>query len=404
MLGDTATGGSWYEACAVSREEGPKREPVVLPEGTVDLRTEIVPAVRALLERGLEDDYLKASVRIGAFTPFGGGLKADLVGGLRIDVNAALKLGDSELDLHRQLMEAVDRVRARTFPEVLSLVRLKDGRRLMFMEQLLGHETLLDMTYLRPTTRGDLERVLDKVIEGVRAIRRTARAEPRMVRRLPVTADPYTARLRDRLGKILDADPDLSVMDERGGTVLGVEVPPLPQLLDEVGAWVPGALEGAPRVPCHGDLHLGNVMVRRRGRGWSVRLIDPNPGIGVTDPLYDAGKLLHWAEPVGWARVAPEGCRTRLRGGSDGWRLEAWMEGASDAADKRRGWLEQSIHDRLARLGRASDTTRAARLHIAVASAHVGLAALLVRPSDQHARRFALAHALAALGRWRTQM
>ena len=373
---------------------------VALPEGTVDLRTEVVPAIRDLLRRGLAEDVQRACVRVGAFTEFGGGLKADLVGGLRIDVNAAIKLGNGELELHRSLMASVNRIRPHTFPAVLSLVRLSGDRQLMLMEQLLGHDTLLDLVYRKPSARGDLERMLDKVIEGVRAVRRIARADQRMLRRLPRTADPYTARLRDRIERIVAADPDLAIVAERPGEAMGQPIAPLGQVLDDLARFVPEALRNAPSVPCHGDLHLGNVMARKRGRGFSVRLIDPNPAIGVTDPLYDAGKLLHWAEPVGWARVAPERCRARLRVPRNGWSLSAELCDVSTAAEARRAYLERRIHQRLARLGRPGDVTRAARLHVAIASAHIGLAALLDRPEEAHARRFALAHALAALGRW----
>src|SRR5687768_16768305 len=103
---------------------------VRLPEGTLDLRAELVPAVRALLRRGLDDDFMASCVRIGAFEAFGGGLKARLVGGLRVDVDAAVKLGDDELELHRRVMEHVNRERPATFPAVLDLVRLDRGRRL----------------------------------------------------------------------------------------------------------------------------------------------------------------------------------------------------------------------------------------------------------------------------------
>ena len=373
---------------------------VALPEGTVDLRTEVVPAIRDLLRGGLSKDVQRACVRVGAFTEFGGGLKADLVGGLRIDVNAAIKLGNGELALHRALMESVNRIRPHTFPEVLSLVSLSRGRQLMFMERLMGHDTLLELVYERPSSRGDLERVLDKAIDGVRAVRRVARADRRMLRRLPSTSDPYSARLRDRIERVIAADPELAVIAERPGRAMDVPLPPIGRVLDDLSRYVPKALAGAPSVPCHGDLHLGNVMARKRGRGFSVRLIDPNPTIGVSDPLYDAGKLLHWAEPVGWARVAPDKCRGRLRARRDGWSLHGELCEVSAAAEARRAFLEGRIHERLARLGRPSDTTRAARLFVAIASAHVGLAALLDRPDQAHARRFALAYALAALGRW----
>jgi hypothetical protein len=42
--------------------------------------------------------------------------------------------------------------------------------------------------------------------------------------------------------------------------------------------------------------------------GCFQKLIDPNPEVRFTDPLHDAGKLFHWAEPVGWTHVAPEVC------------------------------------------------------------------------------------------------
>ena len=67
-----------------------------------------MPAVRALLRRGLSEQFLRSCVRIGGYEPFGGGFKSRLVGGLRIDVNAVLKLGDRELVAMAALVDRVD--------------------------------------------------------------------------------------------------------------------------------------------------------------------------------------------------------------------------------------------------------------------------------------------------------
>ncbi len=372
---------------------------VTLPEGTVDLELEVVPAVRAMLGRGLPEDFVRACVRVGAFTSFGGGMKSALVGGLRIDVNAAMKVGDAELDQHVILMERVNRSRARTFPAVQALVKLDGGRRLLFMEQLLGHETLLDFVYRRPTPKRDLDRILDTVLDGVRAIRRAGRESARALARLPRTKDPYGPRLRDRFARLRAEDPELCAIESRAGVALGERVPPLAELLDEVDAFLRDALPSVPSTLCHGDLHLANVMARRRGRGFSVRFLDPNPTIGMSDPLYDAGKLLHWAEPVGWLAVDERACRARFRTTPGDYRFDARVVGVAASAERRRAGLESAVRARLAAV-RRRDASRAPRLEIAIASAHVGMAALFRGKEREHARRFALAHALAALGRF----
>ena len=106
---------------------------ITLPAGTLNLEAELVPAVRTLLARGLSDSFMRACVRIGEFETYSGGLKADLVGGLTLHVNAALKLGGGELEGHAALMNAVNDLRPGTFAEVLETVPLDGGRWLLLM-------------------------------------------------------------------------------------------------------------------------------------------------------------------------------------------------------------------------------------------------------------------------------
>src|ERR1035441_7071961 len=325
-------------------------EDVRLPDGTIDLVHDLVPAVRGLLRRGLSDEFQKACVRVGCFQSFGGGLKASLVGGLRIDVHAVLKLGGADLGLHRELMTAVNRLRPRTFPEILELVELGRGRKLLLMGNLRKHSTLLDLVYRDGITGKDCESILHKVVEALLAIRKAGEAGKDRWRGIPTQTDPFTGRLRSKLREVLKTDPELKPILTRPGRVMGVPCPPVEELLDRAERFM---AERAPRftsVLQHGDPHLANIMVRRYGKGYAVKLIDPNPEVGFTDPLYDAGKLFHWAEPVGWAHVAPEVCRAEWSCRRTGWELDARHEPPDAAAEQRRTKLVALLKACLPRL------------------------------------------------------
>jgi len=373
---------------------------VILSDDTLDLRGELVPAIRALLARGLSNSFMRACVRIGGFETYVGGLKADLVGGLTIHVNAALKLGGPELEAHAVLMNAINARRPGTFAEVLEVVSLEGGRRLVLMAQLRKHETLFELVYAHGTTRAALGRALDKTFAGLAAVHAVGPGAIRELAHLPVTPDPYTPRIRPKLMAALQADSALAPMLRQPGRVLGLACPPVGELLVRLEERLGGATLGAPRVLVHGDPHLRNVLVRSYGQGLAARFIDPNPDYGYTDPAYDFGKLLHFAEPVGWALARPEICWAHWRAGRRGWMLKADAGSTVVAAERRRDFLEHEIHARIARTGWCSDPTWVARLHVARASAHLGLLARFVRPDAAAARRFVLAHALAALAAW----
>lgn len=366
----------------------------------MDLVGELVPAVRRLLGRGLSDAFQRSCVRIGAFQCFGGGLKASLVGGLRIDVHAVLKLGGPDLVLHQRFMNATNAVRPGTFPEILDRVEVEAGRQCLLMEDLRHYASLVDLIFERGLPANALAPVLDKTLAALAAIHETGR-RPDALTGIPTTPEPFAARLRAKLTAALEADPALALLWTTPGQVMGTPCPPLGELLDAITTFLQKHANAAPRLLQHGDPHLGNVMVRARGRGWSVRLIDPNPEVGFTDPLYDVGKLYHWAEPVGWAHVAPEVCRSQWRCHPDGWQLDAHHAPVNPAAERRRASLEAwlgNLHRRLAP-GEHDDSLRQ-RLPLAIAAAHVGLAALLQGDAQQTARRFVLAHTLRHLAQW----
>jgi hypothetical protein len=374
---------------------------VSLPAETVDLHTELVPAVRALLGRGLSDSFMRTCVRIGAFEIFSGGLKADLVGGLTLQVNAAIKLGGAELEAHAALMNAVNMQRPATFAEVLDVVRLDETRWLLLMAQLRKHETLLDLVYERDTSFTDLARALDKCFAGLAAVHAIPRSTTAPDRpNFPAMTDPYTARIRSKLIAAVNAESGMGMLLEKPGRVLGRNCPPLGHLLERLETWLEYVMPRAPQVLVHGDPHLRNIMVRRYGKGLGMRFIDPNPEHGFTDPTYDFGKLLHFAEPVGWALAKPEVCRASLSADEAGWTLEAGLRDAPGAARRRQALVERELNERIARSSWARDPTWPARLQVAKASAHLGLLTRFADPAVREARLFVLAHALAALAAW----
>lgn len=374
--------------------------PVELPPDTLELTGELVPAVREFLRRGLSDDFLRSCVRIGAFDPYGGGRKAALVGGLRIDVHAVLKLGNEELHRHVALMNHVNGLRPRTFPLILHSAHPRTGRVFLLMEQLRGHVTLLDKVFAEPTSERELTHILNKVFAALRVIHSVPPGAAPALACLPETREPFARRLTDKLADICRADPALAVVLEQPGEVLGRDCPPLKTLLTRA-AELAGAVARrvSPRL-VHGDAHLGNLMVRRSGRNaYRVRLIDPNPDIGFSQPLYDVGKLLHWAGPVGWAQARPEVCRATWQPPTKGrgWRLDAHCEDAATAAEKRRTVVEAGVRQFAEEHRATYGTDFEPMLAIATAAAHVGLAALLKTDAHRAARRFVLAHALVLL-------
>lgn len=371
-----------------------------IPSGTVDLKTELVPAVRGLLGRGLSESFMRACVRIGEFETYSGGLKADLVGGLTLHVNAAIKLGGAELVVHASLMNAVNARRPGTFAEVLETVPLDGSRWLLLMAQLRKYETLFDLVFDRETTLTALKQALDKTFAGLASVHAVVSGNIPELGAFAETQDPYTSRVRTKLTATLKGDPELAPMLDTPGQVMGRACPPLSDLLTRPEAWLARAMPDVPRVLIHGDPHLRNVMVRHYGKGVAARFIDPNPDYGYTDPAYDFGKLLHFAEPVGWALARPTACCGSWRQGSGDWALDATLLATAQAPERRRAFLEQEIHARIAPLRWARDPTWAARLHVSRASAHLGLLARFSGPGTGDARRFVLAHALAALAAW----
>jgi len=362
------------------------------PLERINYKKTIVPVVQALLVNGLSKNAVKRSARIGHFAGFSGGMKAKLVGELRIDFNLVLKLGDEELLGHQELMNAVNAGRPRTFPEVFELVHLDEGkvpalerdeRYVLLMEDFVGFHSVADRIYEKDTSLTDIDRLASKAIEWVLRVHRSG------FDRLPPRADPYTTRIIEKMEFIGTVMGEAAEWLNEAGTLVSDEslageaslCPSWPELQARLQAGLPGTWEP---VPVHGDPHIGNVMVRRHGsRGWATRLIDPNTTVGLTDPLYDLGKLLHWADPVGWARVRGWHGDARLTQHADGWRLTENRSPLYNVRETRRARLYSRLRERQQRFGDWKDPGTARRLQLSIASAHIGMAFLLATQLEE---------------------
>ena len=297
------------------------------------------------------------------------------------------------------MIDAVNEVRPpRIFPLVIEIAPLPGSKALLMMEHLQSHATLLDTVFQTSISGEHLQRICGKVVSALSTIGRVGEERKRQFRR-GQQAGNFADRLDAKFGEVLRIDPYVKPVLRRAGTVMGVRCRAVGQILRKARRFLAKS-QHADRFQ-HGDPHLGNIMVRQYfKRGYGVKLIDPNPGVGFTDPLYDIGKLYHWAEPVGWARVRPDVCHSRWRSNAHSWTLQASHNVPNGSAEKRRKLLLACIEKAVAPLMDSGDVTANQRLDLAIAAAHIGLAARLDGPENTRPRRFVLAHTILHLARW----
>ncbi len=370
-------------------------------EEVTDIRDDLIKFVRSRLAEGLSESFMRSCLRIGDLKMLGGGLKASLVASMTIHVAAVVKRGDAEIPLHEKLMCVANAKKASLFSEVLGTKQLGDSDYLMLMEDLRKHQSLMDLVYSGKRNEKELSQIIVNTLKALRVIHDL---DPEAISDTKSPKDNqtiFTSRLRSKIKDIIAIDPKLKPMMSSKGFVMQKECRPLNELLDSTEAWEKNPSRVDARVVVHGDPHLLNVMFRRYGKSYRVRFIDPNPMLGLVDPAYDIGKLLHFAEAVGWAKREPSICRASFSSPyrTSGWRLNGWLNGVAPRIEDNRAWFEKQLREKIAKTDLASQGEWPRRLALARASAHIGLAAIIYS-DNQIAGRFVLAHALNALSDW----
>jgi phosphotransferase family enzyme len=107
-------------------------------------------------------------------------------------------------------------------------------------------------------------------------------------------ATTHLDRVRRRLPMLRRHLP-AGLLADQPVTVNGRRCRSLPRLLAEVSAddaLLATLRPGRLAFPVHGDLHLGNVLLRRGGPDPEFTVIDPRGALGPWDPVYDFAKSL----------------------------------------------------------------------------------------------------------------
>jgi hypothetical protein len=321
-----------------------------------------------------------------------------------MDFDVVIKVSDCrELALHALLMRTVNHVvpKPRTFPLILDVVNLPDGNGLLIMERLSSHKSLHSAVFNGDLSQRALPQICKKISEALLHIRKTGEKKRSALKRImshrPVN---FVDRIREKLEIVIRHEPALNVVLRKSGIVMGKACAPIKDILRRAERFLDATKTTFEPALQHGDPHLGNIMIRRYRFGHGVKLLDPNPFVGVYDPLYDIGKLFHWAEEVGWATIRPERCIGELVVRKSKWKLTAHSQRTSDSERLRRALCKLIDTEVFDRLIATSDRTARQRLPLAIAAAHIGLAAILKEDHERVVRQFVVAHVVKYLALW----
>lgn len=352
-----------------------------------------VPLIRNLVSKGLSENFIKSCVRIGDMDRFTGGLKSDYVGHVRIDVNTVIKTHSSELELHKALMEEVNK-NEKVFPEVLQLTKLDDGLYIMLMEELVKYDTFLKFIYDKNLSDKELEKLTTKALEKLSIIHNT---ETKNLNNLSVNSNPYYERIKGKINDVFKSDKELKQLKILKCKINNKEVLSVSEILKQLKNWLKKDLINNNLQLAHGDYHLANILFRPRGKGYSCLTIDPNPLIGVSDPIYDFGKLLHWIDIVGWAKHKPENCKSEYKLTKGNIEINYWLENEPKSVKHRRDAVYKLVINHLNKNSSALCGDWEKRLKISLASSHLGLAAIFNKPENTEVRRFIFARSIELL-------
>lgn len=350
-------------------------------------------ALAEILSNGLDRKTIAGCVRIRSFERYGGGLKSPLVGGMTINLGLSLKVGGEELDHCWRMFPAAnaaaeERLGQHVFPTLHVLLEVEHDsyNRLLVMDHLRRYESLFDVVFKREANLDALERAVGRglaLLDIVHGLPEEATNDA-----ASHTSDLYFRRIRDSLVKLSGMLPWVQTARKKGLVVLDEktgersDIPPLDELVEALEAKLPEP-PVASDVVLHGDPHLGNLMLKRSGKGYSVRLIDPNPSWGTGDYLYDVGKLYHFACDVGLVRHDEKYANVVVETTSDIPQvvLRGGIGDAPAAVQERMGVVAKALDkwlDQKAPL--IGDEPKGPRFHIAVATSTIVTAPLLNSP------------------------
>lgn len=337
---------------------------------------------------GIKADYLGDNIRLGTSVPYSDGYKSPYVGDLLVNFHVVVKIGGNELEQQGNLMQQInDLIYPKLCPSVFCVSPISNGRYAMILERLMNFSSLYSIIYegKHKYNVQELANSLFRRLEKYYSKSSSNCAEKkdyismyvkRMCEKLKEARKGKYGYLL-RFHKIIINDQNVTHPD----IILGF----LESFAQKYRFFRFQNL-------IHGDPHLGNIMVRKLKRGYSFKLIDPNPTWGKCDYLYDIGKIYHWAEELGYInyedRVRKHEKRKAIKArgfcSNDTlhitWRLLLYKEVIT--AERRRKQFLDVLNwwtNQMANI--VKDRNVDWRLDLSIASAHAGMLPIVRRKS-----------------------
>lgn len=386
----------------------------------VETRKHLVPLVREWLSHGVSNASLRSSARIKSLYELSGGMKSPVVANVIVQLQCIMKQGTDELLAHQTLMNSVNEaipqprpsnLQDAVFPEVISVRQLADlpGKEqyVMLQQSLAKYDSVYSLIYEGSPSQQRAVAAIESGIHGLSFIHQITRPCSGALSTLAVTQDPFTVRITNRLARLRGDFPWLADAFFSSVRVDGSPLPPIGSVLTRLSHWQAHRSPSVQLALVHGDPHIANLMARRRGKSESARWIDPNPTVGFSDPAYDWGKLLHFAEQVGWAKLSATAVRVRIDRQPGELTITTGLASHDPDSERVRSHIESLIRQHALK-HLAEQPEYEAALELAIASAHVGYASITPEQGANaelvnlinHSRAYALAATLRCLARF----
>ena len=267
--------------------------------------------IKKLLISGIPKNVFESSVRIADYKNFYTGKKADWVRNVTLDFNVVFKLGGVDLEHTQVFVKAINARKYKTsqlMAHVLNTKKIEPGNYLLLMESFSEHKQINDLIYDSKASQKHLKyfaNELKKILLHFYSSSFDYESKK-------IFSQNIVQRFEERLNRVFSKYPELRVLLHNSGSItletISYQCPPIINIIERITPIIKKVSKNTEST-CHGDLHLGNVLAREYGKGFNFRVIDPNPEIGPAGIFYDAGKLMHWTEPVGWCAIKEKICK-----------------------------------------------------------------------------------------------
>lgn len=254
-------------------------------------------AIIESIAHNIKGDFLGDNIRLGKAVPYSDGYKSPFVGDILVNFHIVVKIGGIELEKQRTLMESMNTLSfPKLCPSVFGISPINNERYAMILERLINYFSMYSVIY-EIKGRNDVSKIAKSLFK------RLEKYYSKSITNCSSKKDYinlYVKRIQEKLGEVRKGKFG-HLLKYKKIMINGQKFPNSEGILIFLKH-----LQNKYRLfhfqhLIHGDTHLGNIMIKKLPkRGYSIKLIDPNPDWGCNDYLYDIGKIYHWAEEIGY--------------------------------------------------------------------------------------------------------